>query len=77
MKNKRKHPEQTDKAEQLAMRKLAKLTKVQEVLDSRRNANSLVDLLALLEASEPVAVVTAAVQGVTGSLPVVEAAGGQ
>ena len=79
MKNKRKHPEQTDKAEQLAMRKLAKLTKVakpdsaavtevkakvQEVLDSRKNANSLVDVLARLEASEPVAVVTAAVQGV-------------
>lgn len=104
MKNKRKHTEQADKAEELAKRKLAKLSKVttlfiitctlafvpqsfdkthdktqvskpdspevvdiknkaQEVLESRKNINNLVDIIARLDTGEKTDVLMAAVQG--------------
>jgi len=78
MKNKRKHVEQVDKAEELAKRKLAKLakvkkpdspdvvnikTKAQEVIDSRKNVNNLVDIIAKLDLGEKTEVLLAAIQG--------------
>ena len=79
MKNKRKHTEQSDKAEDMTKKKLAKLTKVtkadgpkvleikqkvSDALESRKNANNIVDVIGLLEVTEPAVVVSAAINGV-------------
>ena len=79
MKNKRKHAEQSDKAEDMAKKKLAKLTKVtkadgpkvleikqkvSDAIESRKNANNIVDVIGLLSVTEPAVVVSAAINGV-------------
>ena len=79
MKNKRKHTEQLDKAEDITKKKLAKLTKVtktdgpkvleikqkvSDALESRKNANNIVDVIGLLEVTEPAVVVSTAINGV-------------
>lgn len=79
MKNKRKHPDQADKVEEIAKKKLAKLCKVSkpetpnvveikrkvvDALESRKNANNIIDIISHLKITERSVTATAAINGV-------------